>query len=209
MRDSLNSASWTLTVAFVGFIVYAWGWIIVNVPELFNIGVIYEIMTIFSIILAVYLISIGKPVFGFPELRMFPETTVVGAVIGLLSVLVSGVISQLPFFQVSIYLKLPPLLAFFFAFLISCSEEICFRGTMLPVMYYHGGAVQAIIVDAVLFSLLHWTVYQVSLGFFLASFVFSIIVSIPSLYYKSGYVGMVAHLTYNLTVLYNLIGYPL
>jgi len=209
MRDAVNSTSWTLTVIFVGFLVYSWGWIIVNVPELFNVGVVYEFMTIFSIILAVYLISINKPVFGFPPLHMFPETTIVGILLGLLSLLISGAISQLPLFQASLYQKLPPLIALFFAFLISCTEEACFRGTMLPVMYYHGDAVQAILVDSILFSLLHWTVYHVSPANFLASFIFSVMVSIPSLYYKTGYVGMVAHLTHNLAALYSLIGWPL
>jgi len=209
MRDAVNSTSWTLSVIFVGGLVYSWGWIIVNVPELFNVGVVYEFMTILSIILAVYLISINKPVFGFPPLHMFPETTIVGILLGFLSLLISGAISQLPLFQVSLYQKLPPLIAFFFVFLISCTEEVSFRGTMLPVLYYHGDAVQAILVNSILFSFLHWTVYQISPASFLASFIFSVIVSIPSLYYKTGYVGMVAHLTHNLAVLYGLIGWPL
>jgi len=209
MRNAVNSTSWTLTVIFVGGLVYSWGWIIVNVPELFNVGVVYEFMTVFSIILAVYLISINKPVFGFPPLHMFPETTIVGMLLGLLSLLMAGAISQLPLFQASLYQKLPPLIAFFFAFLISCTEEACFRGTMLPVLYYHGGAVQAILFDSILFSLLHWTVYQVSPASFLVSFIFSVIASILSLYYKTGYVGMAAHLTHNLAALYSLIGWPL
>ncbi|RLI47130.1 hypothetical protein DRO69_01435 [Candidatus Bathyarchaeota archaeon] len=206
----LAETSWKLTVIFVGFLVYSWIWIITNIPELFTLGVIYGFLMLSGMIISVFLISTNKPVFGFPPLRLMPETTIVGAFIGLLSVLISGAISQLPLFQVSIYMQLPPLIALFFAVLISCTEESFFRGALLPVVYYYGNenVIQAIIHNSILFTILHWVAYQASIPSLISSFIFSIIVSAASLHYKSGYVGMIAHVTYNLMILHSITGFP-
>jgi hypothetical protein len=48
---SADETSWKLTIAFMGGLLYLWGWLLVNVPELQRIAVVYEFMTFLAVMI--------------------------------------------------------------------------------------------------------------------------------------------------------------
>jgi hypothetical protein len=94
---SADETSWKLTIAFMGGLLYLWGWLLVNVPELQRIAVVYEFMTFLAVMIG-GLAHVGARhfgVLGFPSLKEIPTTTAVGATVGLLWLIIGGQIARL------------------------------------------------------------------------------------------------------------------
>jgi membrane protease YdiL (CAAX protease family) len=207
---SADETSWKLTIAFMGGLLYLWGWLLVNVPELQRIAVVYEFMTFLAVMIGglAYVGARHFGVLGFPPLKEIPTTTAVGATVGLLWLIIGGQIARLAGMQVTFYQTLPPLIAYFFAFAIASTEETLLRGAVLPSITTMCGKLTAIILTSIMFSALHWLAFNAQLPFLLSAFLFSIIISALTLHYRTAWVAGAAHITYNLVTLYFLIGAP-
>jgi membrane protease YdiL (CAAX protease family) len=205
-----EETSWKLTLAFMAGLLYLWGWLLVNVPELREVAIIYEFMTFLAVMIGGLAHVGGHPfgVLGFPPLKEIPTTTAVGATVGLLWLIIGGQIARLAGMQVTFYQTLPPLIAYFFAFAIASTEETLLRGAVLPSLTTIYGKLTAIILTSIMFSALHWLAFNAQLPFLLSAFLFSIIISALTLHYRTAWVAGAAHITYNLVTLYFLIGAP-
>ena len=206
----INETSLKLTIIFMAALLYLWGWIIVNVSELRNIAIIYELITFLAVLIGglAYASRSSYPfgVYGMPTLREIPKTTLVGMAVGLAWVIVGGFISYLPRFQTSLYKSLPPFLAVVFAIIISATEETLFRGTVLPTISRLTGGFLGVSITSFLFALLHWVAFNAMFPLLLSAFLFSIVISLLTIYYRTAWVALVAHVTYNFVVVCFVLG---
>jgi len=208
-----HETSWRLTVAFMAFLMAAWGWIYVNVPALKDLALLYLLFTFAAITLGglAYVSNSAYPfaVLGFPLLPDIPMPTLAGAFAGLLWLFAGGAIFKLTGLQISLYTTLPPLIAYLFAFLISTSEESFFRATILPmVVRLSQSKLAGVIITSIAFSMVHWLAYEATPNYLLSAFLFSILVSYLTLHYRTAWPAMVAHTVHNVVIVYSLMGLP-
>jgi len=206
---SSEETSWRLTVGFVALCLFIWNWIFINVPELHDFALVYDIVLLVAMIIGGLGYASVYPfgVLAFPLLKEILEPTLTGVVVGLGWVVVGGQIARLSGF--SIYQQLPVAVAFLFGFVVACTEEMLFRATVLPsLVRLLKSPTVGVIVTSLMFCTLHWTAFQASLPLLVSSFLFSIIISVLTLHYRTAWVAGVAHATYNLIAIYSLIGLP-
>jgi len=197
----------------MALLIALWGWIFVNVPALKDLALLYLLFTFAAITLGglAYVSNSAYPfaVLGFPLLSDIAEPTFAGAAAGLLWIPVSATFKLVVGMQVAIYTTFPPLIAYLFAFLISASEEAFFRGTILPmVVRLAQNKPIGVIITSIAFASLHWLAYEAAPAYLVSAFFFSILVSYMTLQYRTAWPAMIAHATYNLAVVYSLIGAP-
>jgi len=208
----VNETSMRLTFALMSILFCFWSWMIINVPSLFNLSTVYLFLLSGASIIGglAYASNFTYPfaTLGFPTVRELPKTTLIGAIVGAAWIYIGAVFSiafATPF-QTSIYETLPFIVALIFAVAISLTEEIMMRATILPtVARILDNKTAAIIFTSIFFAALHWAVYQSQPAALVSAFLFSIVVSMLTLHYRTGWVAGAAHTTYNLIILYLML----
>jgi hypothetical protein len=191
--EEMSATSWALTVITVAGLVGLWGWAVINVPALHDIGIVYCIMAfVASSLGGLAFVSNGAfpfGVYGYPPLNKLFLPLITGATFGYLFALFSGGVA---YFSVTLDVMTPfyglaPLAIFLFYVIgVPGAEEIMFRASVLPMMLkiathtdstwkFWLGLIVAVIVNAVTFSITHYYTFGGSTNFLILSAIFGVL----------------------------------
>lgn len=206
--------SLALTWLFTSVGVVGMGWVLVNVPELYQIATVYILMALIAGFVAMfeYAIPIQSELVAAIGLgyNRWVEQILVGVVIALPFIFVNSLfIVEGGTFELSLFKELEtvPVAAFLFTVLIvPLVEEGIFRGVFAPTVAKELGIIPAVFLVSLFFAIYHAYVYQWTVALFLYAFSFSVLATLAALYYCSILPGWVAHTLVNLSTMLFFMG---
>jgi len=192
---------------FAGIINLAW--ILINVPELYNLATVYLLMAFIPLIASLLEYSIPTKSRALAAVSLgwdrFGEQIFAGLVIASPFVMTNALFTVKS--QVMEELAAMPVASFIITVLVvPLVEEMTFRGTLAPTIAKERGLVPAIIITSFVFAIFHAMAYEWTIPLLIYVFVFSLAATFVALYYKSVLSSWIAHTLVNLSAMMFVVG---
>jgi len=210
----IEETSWRLTTGLGGLLTLFYFWLLVNMPQLRDIATVYLFLILVSVIGGGFAYAKVYPfgILSFPPIQEMPRPALVGALFGFIWYIFAGQMAWFSrLFQITIIEGVNPIIAYILlGFAIPFTEEAMFRALSIPVTInlLYENVPAAVLFTSFMFSALHWVTFQASPLWLFNAFLFSIGLSILTLWYRSAWPAAVAHIVYNLLQAYSILGVP-